>query len=243
MRNPGWFYQSKPVSTLSLLRKSMDAMLWDQQKILPVEANNFSEILGSSWNLNNLQGSKTEAFPLSAKWGDEQLHYPLGFWYISPWGIVALPERWFEFSLEGHIKSAVKSGMLSNPRSADPPPVWTQPVWACLVAWYSLQGHMFSNVCTLARPEPKEFNKYYSIWMMLYKSLRRYRLTLYPVNPLPICVFQLNNFFWVSLFLDSLGGSSIPGSCSCSQKRGPIAGCRKYGVCWHELFLVLLSHG
>lgn len=73
--------------------------------------------------------------------------------------------------------------------------------------------------------------------MMLYKSLHRYRLTLYPVNPLPICVFLPNNFMWVSLFLDSLGGSSIPGSCSCSQKRGPVAGCRKYGCAGMSCFL------
>ena len=44
-------------------------------------------------------------------------------------------------------------GMLSIPLSADPRPVWTQPIWACLIAWSSLQGHTCSSLCTLATPE------------------------------------------------------------------------------------------
>lgn len=64
-----------------------------------------------------------------------------------------------------------------------------------------------------------------------------YWLTLYSF---PVCEFLLNSFIWISLFLDTLGGFSIPGS-SYSQKRGLVAGCRKYGVCWHKLILVLLS--
>lgn len=82
----------------------------------------------------------------------------------------------------------------------------------------------------------KEFSNYSLTWMMLfYKGLYRYRLTLHDIYPFPVCLFLLNSFISVSLFLDSLGGSLIPDSYPCIQKCGPVAGYRKYGVCWLEL--------
>lgn len=125
--------------------------------------------------------------------------------------------------------------------------------------WFSLQGHRCSSLWTLAMPEDdllgllsawrgktglqgifekQESWTFYNTGCFTWKWW-----DLYPVNPLPICAFLPNNLILVSLFLVSQGDSSIPSNCSCRQKCEPIAGCRKCGLFWHELFLVQLSHG
>lgn len=52
-------------------------MFWDQKNSFPVEAINYSEIQGSFWNLNILQGSGWGFFP----WvGSEEMHNFIILW-------------------------------------------------------------------------------------------------------------------------------------------------------------------
>lgn len=73
------------------------------------------------------------------------IHFTM--WYCCPsWEVV-----WIFPGVTYQVSS--KCGMVSIPSSADPLPVWTQPIWTFLITGSSLQGSTCFRLCTLTTPE------------------------------------------------------------------------------------------